>query len=182
MPKLDKEYKTQISLLSHKEKDAIIFKYAAKDKLIYNYIYVNYVDREHGEQELFELCIEDVKKLFVKGYKGYSQQLRLVNMMIACIKRINEFQKICKNRNLEADLLILLLDEVFSYSSKHFGTYYRRFDSKVGTIVKRLINLINIKLHPDFKIEYEDKVNEYLNILHSKSDHIPVVEALPKAL
>ncbi len=182
MPKLDKDYKTQVSLLTNKEKDTIIFKYAAKNKLIYNYIYVNYVDKEHGEQELYEQTKEDVKNLFIKGYKGYSQELRLVNMMIACIKRINEFQKICIHRNLEADLLILLLDEVFGYPTKHFGTYYRRFDTKVGTILKRLINLINTKLHDDFRLEYEDKVNYYLNILHSKSDHIPVVVALPKVL
>jgi len=182
MPKLDKEYKTQISLLTNKEKDTIIFKYAARDKLIYNYIYVNYVDKEHGEQQLYDEAREDLKNLFFKGYKGYSQQLRMVNMMIACIKRINEFQKICIHKNLEADLLLLVLEEVFSFNAKQFGTYYRRFDTKAGSILKRLITLINSKLHDDYRIEYEDKINEYLESIHRTSYGIPVVDSLPKEL
>jgi len=57
-------------------------------------------------------------------------------MISACVKRINDFSNICKNKNLEADLLMYVLDEIFSYSPKLFGTCFTAFDYKTGLLLK----------------------------------------------
>lgn len=63
-----------------------------------------------------------------------------------------------------------------------FGTCFTQYDTKVAMIVKRLITIVTKKLHPDYKVEYEDKINEYLQILHRTSNHIDPVYHLPKAI
>ncbi len=120
--------------------------------------------------------------IFRKRYKGFSEQLQLANMLRACIKRINEFTKISKNKVLEADLLLHILEIPFSLTTNMFGTCFTQYDTKVAMILNRLINIVTKKLHEDYKIEYEDKINDYLQILHRTSSHIDTVYNLPKAI
>ena len=94
----------------------------------------------------------------------------MANMLSACIKRINEFTKISKNKALEADLLMYILEIPFSLNETMFGTCFTQYDTKVAMILKRLINVVTKKLHEDYKIEYEEKINNYLQILHRNSN------------
>jgi hypothetical protein len=72
-----------------------------------------------------------------------------------------------------------VLEFVFSHSEKLFGTCFTAYDYKVGLLVKRLINLVETKMHPDYKIEYAKKINCYLAILHRRSTH---KEGLPQSI
>ncbi len=154
---------------------------AAKDKMFNNFIQVNYLDKESGETELFEKTKADLSVLFTKRNKGFSEELQLANMLQKCVKRLNEFTAISKNKELEADLLLYLLEEVFAYSANLFGTCFTTFDTRVGIILRRLINAVN-KLHPDYLVGYQDKINKYLAILHRTSNHIDTIYALPKTI
>jgi hypothetical protein len=107
--------------------------------------------------------------------------LQIANMLGACIKRINEFTKISKNKVMEAELLYIL-QVPFSLTTKMFGTCFTQYDTKVAMIVKQLITIVTKKLHEDYKVEYEDKMNEYLQVLHRTSNHIDTVYNLPKAI
>ncbi len=182
MPRLDKETKERIKQLDYKDLQDIVIKLAAKEKTVYDYILINYLDKEQGEKELFEKTIADLEELFLKRYKGYSEQLHIANMLGACIKRINEFTKISKNKKLEADLLLFILEIPFSFETKMFGTCFTQYDTKVAMIVKRLITVVTKKLHEDYRIEYEETINEYLEILHRTSRHIDTVYNLPKSI
>ena len=77
---------------------------------------------------------------------------------------------------------MFILEIPFSMNADMFGTCFTQFDSKVAMIVKRLINVVTKKLHEDYKIEYEETINEYLQILHRTSRHIDTVYNLPKAI
>ena len=125
---------------------------------------------------------EDLDSLFMKSYKGYTDQLRLANMLSACTKRINEFSKICKNKTLEIDLVMHVLEAIFSETTNLFGTCFTTFDYKVGVMVKRAITLIETKIHPDYKIEYSSKINSYLNVLHRTANHIDAIYGMPEAI
>ncbi len=182
MPRLSKEIKEQITNLSYTELQQIVLKIAAKEKPVYDFLLVKYLDKETGEQDLFEQTKADLDALFRKGYKGFSEQLQLANMLAACIKRINEFTKISKDKSLEADLLVYVLEVPFSLTTNLFGTCFTQYDTKVALILKRLITLVNKRLHEDYRIEYEDKINEYLQILHCTSEHIDTVYDLPKTI
>lgn len=182
MPRLDKETKERIKKLEYEELQDIVLKLSSKEKSVYEYVFANYLDKEFGEKELFETTKADLEIIFRKRYKGFSEQLQIANMLTACIKRINEFTKISKNKMFEADLLLYILEVPFSLTTKMFGTCFTQYDTKVAMIVKRLINLVTKKLHEDYRIEYEETINDYLQILHRTSSHIDTVYNLPKAI
>lgn len=173
---------SQISSLSKKELEKLVLKAAAKDKSFHDYLLVNYFDKESGEQDLFNKAKDDLDILFRKNYRGFSEELQLANMLGACAKRINEFSKNCKNKQFEADLLMYVLEIPFSLSENMFGTCFTAYNFKVVSLVKRVITLVNTKMHEDFKIEYQTKINSYLNILHRYSSHLDYVYALPEKI
>ncbi len=182
MTKIDAEFKKHIKSLSKKELEEIVIRVAARHKEVHDFLLENYVDTQFGERDLFEEAANNIQLLFTKKYKGFSVELQLASMIEACVKRINQFQKICKNKNFEADLILMVLDEIFSYSHKLFGTCFTRYDYKTGLLLKRLVTLVTSKLHPDFKIEYLNKINQYLNVLHNTSDHLDSIYALPREI
>lgn len=182
MPRLDKETKERIKRLNLKDLQDIVLSLASKEKKAYDFILINDLDKEFGEQDLFEATKADLEMIFRKRHKGFSEELQIANMLGACIKRINEFTRISKNKVLEAELLLYILKIPFSSSTKMFGTCFTQYDTKVAMIVKRLITIVTKKLHPDYKVEYEDKINEYQQILHRTSNHIDTVYHLPKAI
>lgn len=182
MPRIDAEIKEQIKKLDYHVLQEILIKLASKEKSVYDFLLVNYLDKELAERELFEDTKGDLEVIFRKRHKGFSEQLQMANMLGACIKRINEFTRISKNRVFEADLLLHILEIPFSECDKKFGTCFTQFDSKVALIVKRLVNVVTNKLHEDYRIEYEQTINDYLQILHRNSRHIETVNNLPKAI
>lgn len=183
MPRLSKEIKEHIKALPKETLEKIVIKLASKDKWAYNFIEINYLNKETGEQELFEQTKNELSALFYKAYKGRSEQIRFTKTMAAGIKKINEFTKISKNKYLEAQLLIFLLESVpFSMPSNMFGTCFTSYDTKTAIILKRLINLVSKKLHHDYFIEFEEKINSFLKSLHETSNHIDTVYKLPQKI
>lgn len=182
MPRLNAEIKEQIKKLDNKELQDIVLKLASKEKMVFDFLITNYLDKDSGEKKLFESTKTDLEIIFGKRYKGFAEQLQLANMLGACIKRINEFTKISKNPVMEADLLLHILDIPFSLTTNMFGTCFTQYDTKVAMIVKRLINVVTKKLHEDYRIEYVETINDYLKILNRTSSHIDTVYNLPKSI
>jgi len=182
MPRIDAETKERIKKLDYTVLQELVIKLASKEKSVYDFILINYLDKELAERELFEETKADLEIIFRKRYKGFSEQLQIANMLGACIKRINEFTKISKNRTFEADLLLYILDIPFSNPDNMFGTCFTQYDSKVAIIVKRLINVVTKKLHEDYRIEYEETINGYLQTLHRTSRHIETVYNMPETI
>jgi len=181
-PRLDPQTKEQIKNLSHKELQQIVLKLTARDKSAHDFLRINYLDKEAAEQELFDEAMADLDLLFRKRYKGFSEQLQLANMLTACIKRINAFTKVSKNKVMEVDLLMYVLEVPFSLSTNLFGTCFTKYDYKVGQIVQRVITAVTKKLHEDYHIEYQEKINGYLKILHRTSNHIDTIYDLPDSI
>ena len=182
MDSITEQIKCKISTLSRNELEKLVLKAASKHKEFNAFLRVNYIDKQSAEDELFDEAKADLGILMGKSYKGYAQELKLANMLTACNKRVMGFSKVCKNKKSEADLLMLILEIPFSLSGKILGTCFTVLDYKVALILKKVITLINTKLHPDYKMEYQEKINRYLNIMHSTSNHIDSVYALPKEL
>lgn len=175
------ELKEQLSALPKNELVGIIVKLAAK-KANYDFLLANYLDKDSGEKDLYEEARRDLDSLFIKRYKGFSEELQLANMLSACVKRINEFTAVSKNKKLEADLLLYVLEVPFSLPTIMFGTCFSQYDYRVGLLVRRLINLVVKKLHPDYLIEYKDILNGYLTILHRTSEFHDFIYKLPQKI
>lgn len=182
MPKVASIISSQISGISKKELEKLVLKAAAKNKSFHDYLLVNYFDKEFGEQDLFEEAKKDLDILIRKNYKGFSEELQLANMLAACGKRIVEFSKSCKNKNLEADLLLHVLQIPFSLSEDMLGTCFTAYNYKIVLLLKRLINLVKSKMHPDFMIEYRPLINGYLATIHRTSSHLDYINDLPETI
>ncbi len=179
MPKINAETKEAIKKLGKEELEKLVLKAAQKDITFYNYLLINYVDKEFGEQDLFDDALGDIEMLFIKNYKGYAEELKLGNMLAACHKRINEFSKVSKNKELELKLIMHVLELPFSLSSNLFCTCFTNYNYRVSLLIKKAIALLQNKLHEDFKIEYSKTINGYLETLHRTSGYLDSVSGLP---
>src|ERR1035437_5673282 len=157
--------KEQLAQLSKKELAEMVLKLAGK-RYNYEYLLVNFLDKDGGEQTLFEETKEDIDKLCQKEYKGRTIQHQLVKKLNACTKRISEFTVETKSKKLQADLIFYVLENQFAHPSKVFGARFSGYDYKVGLLLKKLITLVTKKLHPDYQIDYQDTINEFLTKLH----------------
>jgi len=63
-----------------------------------------------------------------------------------------------------------------------FGARVSGYDYKVGLLLKRLITLVTKRLHPDYLIDYQDKINEFLTKLHHTSNRINTIKELPQII
>ena len=79
-------------------------------------------------------------------------------------------------------MLNILLDDVFEEYTDDLGTCWTVLDSKLGVTTKRLLNLVTNKLHEDYLMDFRDDLNRYLKILHTHSNHIDLVFALPEKI
>ena len=182
MPGLTKEETEQVRSLDSKSLHDIVMKLMSKDKFAYDFVITNYLDKQQGENDLFEQVKEDLDILTMRSYRGFSEQLQMANMLGACIKRINEFTKVSKNKVMEADLLVHVLKGPFGMPTDMFGTCFTQYDTKVAMLVKRLVTLVTKKLHEDYLMDYRDEINRYLDILHQHASHIDTVYKMPKAI
>ena len=173
--------KEQLSQLPKKELVDMLLKLSGK-RYNFEFLLVNFLDTEGGEQTLFDEAVEDIDKLCQKEYKGSSIQKKAVNKLNACIKRINEFTVETKNKKLEADLVLYVLELQFSNPVKVFGARISGYDYKVGLLLKRLIVLVTKKLHPDYFVDYQDSINDFLGKLHKTSNRIQTINVLPKMI
>ena len=173
--------KEQLSQLSKKELMEMVLKLSGK-RYNYEYLLVNFLDKESGEQILFEEAKENIEALCQKEYKGSTIQKRLVNKLNTCVKRINEFTIETKSKKLEADLVFYVLELQFANPSNVFGARVSGYDYKVGLLLKRLINLVCKKIHADYLADYQDKINEFLVQLHRTSNRINTIKELPLSI
>ena len=181
MPRDKAILKAQVNELSKKELVDIVMKLAGK-RYNYEYLLVNFLDRDGGEQTLFEEAKEAIDKLTLKEFKGRTIQHQLAKKLNACTKRIGEFTVETKNKKLETDLVLYVLEMQFANLSNVFGARFSGYDYKVGLLLKRLINLVTKKLHPDYLIDYQDKINGFLTIIHHSSDRINTIYDLPQQI
>lgn len=181
MPKITTEFKKQVSTLSRQDLEKVILKFAGRDKFLWGYLKVHYLNPEFGAQELFEETQEGLLLLFEKPFRGKTEAIRRARAITACLKYIDEFSKIVKQPHLDAQLIIQVLDHEFSLPSK-LGSRYQTYDNRVARTVKKLIELIRNKVHEDYHIEYADTIEHYLDQLHNQIPYNSVVAILPRKM
>jgi len=181
MPKITSDFKKQVKELSKSDLEKIVLKFAGKDKFLWGFLQVYYLNPHSGAQELFEQTQEGLLILFEKPFKGKTEAMRRTRLITACLKYIADFTKIVKQPNLEAELIMQVLDYQFSLPSK-LGSHYQTYDNRIARTVKKLIDLILKKVHEDYHIEYAARVDGYLTLLHQRIPYNIIVSGLPAKL
>ncbi len=179
MPKDKVLLKEQLAQFSKQELANMLLKLANK-RFNYEFLLVNFLDKENGEKILFDEAIVDIDLLCQKEYRAATELKKQVKKLSACVKRINEFTVETKSKKLETDLVLYVLKLQFAHYPKMFGKKTSGYDYKVGLLLKRFIKLITKELHEDYFADYQDTVNDFLEKLHKTSDRINTIKLLPK--
>ena len=182
MPRLSKEFKQAIQEIPVEELQKLVMQFASKNPEIYDFINLQYVNGTDAEDELFEETKEKVSdEILFPGERGIVQK-NLAKAIAKSVEYINHFAKVTKNEKREAELLLNLLVDVFENYTDELGTCWTVFDSKLAITTNRLYNLVTKKLHEDYRIEFAEPMNRFLEILQAKSNHLDYVYDMPKSM
>ncbi len=179
MAKIDIRIPDLLKGLEKKELEKLVVLAAKKNKEFHDHILINYTDRKDAEQDLFDEALKDINFLRMKSYKGFSKELQYANLLAACHKRINQFEKTSKNKPLTMDLILHVLEPPFSFSAATFHTCFTNYNYRVALLVKKAVTLYK-KLHNDVQSDYTDTLSKYLTILKRESRHLDFVYNMPE--
>lgn len=182
MPRLSNDFKQAIEEIPVRELQKLVMQAAAKSQEFYDMINIQYVSGKQAETEI----LEDMKdkalgELFYIDDRGILQK-NLAKSISKAVKHINHYVKVTRNKAGEAELLLCLLDEIFENYSNELGTCWTVYDSKLAVTTNRLYNLVTKKLHEDYLTEYKEPLNDFLETLHAKSNHLDFVYDMPSTI
>jgi transcriptional regulator with XRE-family HTH domain len=182
MPRLSKEFKQAIQEIPVEELQKLVIMAVSKNQEIYDWVNIKYVNGNEAETELFtETKEKSLGEIYLFNERGILQK-NLASAIGKAVKHINYYEKVTGNNSGEAELLLYLLNEVFENYSVKLGTCWTVFDSKLAITTNRLYNIVTKKLHEDYLVEYTESLNRFLEILHSKSNHLDYVYNMPKKI
>lgn len=182
MPRLSKDFKKVISEIPADELQKLVLQAASKSQEIYDWINIRYVDGQVAKNQLFKEAKDNaLGEIYAYSDRGIIQK-SLAKAIGNAVKHINYYVKITNDVVGEAELLNSILKFVFESFADDLGTCWTVFDSKLAVTTNRLYNLVTKKLHQDYRVEYRDNLNHYLEILHSQSNHLDYIFSMPKSM
>lgn len=181
MPKLTGDFKKQVKALSKADLEKIVLKLAGADRYSHEYINVYFLNPDYGSQDLFEVYKAELEKLAEKNFTGNHPSKRLTKLMKASAQSIRQFRQVVKDPRLEAELTLCMLDIQFEMIPKSSGGY-QVYENGLARTLGKLIVLIKEKVHEDYFLEYQGRINGYLLTLHRLFPYNANVRELPRAI
>ena len=182
MPRLSNDFKKAVSEIPLDELQKLVIKAASKSQEIYDWINIQYVEGQEAKKQLFKETKDNaLAEVYAYSDRGIIQK-SLSKAIGNAIKHINYYVKVTNDFVGEAELLNSILKFVFERFTDDLGTCWTVFDSKLALTTNRLYNLIVKKLHEDYRIEYQEDLNRYLENLHSRSSHLDYIYNMPKSI
>lgn len=178
-----KELKQAIISLSEKEKDKLLLRLVAKDKVLTEHLHFKLLEdtfdleqRISSIKENIEFSVKEIKPLFAKEALVKFRKL---------IAQVNHFYKVTKNDFGEVDLRIYLLNEIPTSFKEKWSTkkdYGRLF---YIYYLRATLSAYNkwAKLHEDLQFDLTEGFNQVFQKI-SKSEYAEEAEklGLPKVL
>ena len=180
MPRLSKQFKDAIRQIPSGELQKLLIELAGKHKEIHDIINVRFVEKEDAGDDLFETTKDDIEMEMTLLRGRGPVQKSIAKSMAWCVKQINHFAKVTKNKQREADLLQVLIRKTFDLYVGELGTCWTVFDSKLAITTKRFYTLTTKNLHEDLLMDYRDALNRFLSLLHKNCNHLDFVFDMPK--
>jgi len=166
MAKIAKELKEAICQMPQKEKDKILLRLIAKDKMLIARLEHELFGDEAETKALAEEIKVDINKMagFNHGTPGW-----LMMAMRSENGAITKHVKITKDKTGEIDLTLYLLSKTFKKQEKFLEKHAYRADKFGGYVCKRMDFVLKkiIKLHPDLQFDYKNEVEFILTFLHT---------------
>lgn len=165
-----KELKLEIKSLPEKEKDKLLLRLIAKDKVLTEHLHFKLLENEHDlvqrQEQLLYRIDEEIAGL--KADKKPNSKDTLLRMR-KLNGSINHHFKVTKDLNSEMELRIHLLNHIpIEFNESIFSSFYK-FNEKLNVyFVKTTISILNKynKMHEDLQFDLKASLNALLSKIY----------------
>jgi hypothetical protein len=176
-----KEIQARVAAMPRRQVENLLVKAMRESDSFYQYVWVNYIDKEAGEAKLYDQYVAEINGLLKKGYRGASEELRAANMLAACKKKVDDFSKVCPAKDKAVELGLYVAGHENTNYPNYAGTCFTKFDYEYFMLFKKIKSLYK-SLHADIQYEYEERLQSILTQLKTHSRHLDYVNDLPDKL
>lgn len=182
-----KELKLEIKSLPEKEKDKLLLRLIAKDKVLTEHLHFKLLEDEHDlvrrQQELLHSIDGGITDLMTAKKLNSKETLLRMRKLNGSI---NHHFKVTKDLNSEMELRIHLLNQVpIEFDESVFSSLYKFNEKLVVYFVKTTVSVLNKydKMHEDLQFDLKASLNILLDKIYSnKTAAIAKTLGLPKEL
>lgn len=181
MKKTIEDIKTAVLNMPLKEKNKLLLQLLRKNtEAVQKIYYQNISDKEEMQTLVENLKVEITDILNWEYAKGGNTHKNLARGIGNASKEIARFKSVL-SPELETELNMHLLDIIFSDLSNELGTCWTVFDHKVTQTLSKTLTLVTKKIHEDYRVEFEEQLNNYLFRI-KKASHLDYVYNLPNRI
>jgi hypothetical protein len=178
---MEKDWKAiqkQVSSLSKVDLEKLVLKGMRNNKTYFEFVWVNYLDKEFGEEDLLEKGKGELENLLLKSYRGRCDELRRAAAIDSCKKRIEELYKVARQKDKILELTLYVLENSLAEYPKLAGTCFTRYDYAYYLLFKKGKSIF-YSLHEEIQHEFRGRLQKILLQLKKHSSHMDYVYDLP---
>ncbi|MEJ2905400.1 hypothetical protein [Pedobacter panaciterrae] len=182
-----KDLKLEIKSLPEKEKDKLLLRLIAKDKVLTEHLHFKLLEDEHDLVERYEkllATIDETAKDLLSNKKLTSKDTLL--RMRKLNGSISHHFKVTKDVTTEMELRIHLLNQIPIDFKEGIFSPLHKFNEKLSVyFVKSTVSVLNkfYKLHEDLQFDLKDRLDTVLSkIYQNKTSSVALELGLPKEL
>jgi hypothetical protein len=177
-----KELKVEILALPQKDKDKLLLRLVAKDKVLTEHLHFLLLEDESNLRDRVLAIKEEIKNTAKSLTNAKDVLLNLRKL----IKLINHFLKVTKANFEEVELRIFLLNHITTDFKSRIFSSFKNYDQLFAVFfVKSVISTLKKfeKLHEDLQFDLKEDLNKLLSKTFNKSTADIALElGLPKQL
>lgn len=177
-----KELKVEILALPQKDKDKLLLRLVAKDKVLTEHLHFMLLEDESNLRDRVLAIKEEIKNTA----KNLTTAKDVLVNLRKLIKLINHFLKVTKANFEEIELRIFLLNQITTEFKSRIISSFKNYDQLFAVFfVKSVISTLKKfeKLHEDLQFDLKEDLNKLLSKAYKKSTaDIALTLGLPKQL
>lgn len=166
-----KELKMEIKSLPEKEKDKLLLRLIAKDKVLTEHLHFRLMEDEHDlmrrQEDLQQLIVDGVAELLnVRRPNSKDSLLRMRKLNGS----INHHVKVTKDLNSEMELRIQLLNRIpIDFDESVYSSLYKFNEKLTVYFVKTVASALTkyYKMHEDLQFDLQADLNKLLKKVYS---------------
>ena len=182
-----KNLKLEIKALPEKEKDKLLLRLIAKDKVLTEHLHFKLMENEDDLVERYKTLLAVIDEDIAHMQAGKKLSAKDVLLRARRLNgRISHHFKVTKDTSTEIELRIHLLSQIpISFNDSVFSAAHRFNEKLFIYIVKSTISLLSKfkKLHDDLQFDLREAINVILSRIHNnKTATIAQELGLPKEI
>ncbi|UBM60082.1 hypothetical protein LAG90_05435 [Marinilongibacter aquaticus] len=182
MPKnISKELEIEILNLPQKEKDRHLLRLIAQNKLLREQMQFQLLEDEQDLAQRKNELRDWISEMTAKAYPGTAFFLKSIRKMSA---EAVWYRRVTKDKYGEVDLHLTYIEQTLEKQIRHVNIFSRKGDVLRTYLVKKVLSILKMigALHPDFHIDFSERVDKVLQLLHTFDTKIEAQKLnLPKS-